>query len=84
MALLPQTSRDQVKFLIGFAAIALAAAYYIYPYAAREEQIASDITRVAELEDANQRVAREFASGSIERLRVQAAENRSALLVMRR
>jgi len=84
MALLPQTPRDQVKFLIGFAAIALAAAYYIYPYAAREEQIASDITRVAELEDANQRVAREFASGSIERLRVQEAENRSALLVMRR
>ena len=84
MALLPQTPRNQVKFLIGFVAIALAAAYYIYPYAAHEEQIASDITRVAELEDANQRVAREFASGSIERLRVQAAENRSALLVMRR
>jgi len=39
---------------------------------------------VAELDDANQRAAREFASGSIERLRVQAAENRSALLVMRR
>lgn len=84
MALLPQTQRDQVKLLIGFAAIALAAAYYIYPYAAREEQLASDITRVAALDDANQRAAREFASGSIERLRVQAAENRSALLVMRR
>jgi len=84
MALLPQSQRDQVKFLIGFAAIALAAAYYIYPYASREEQLASDITRVAELDDANQRAAREFASGSIERLRVQAAENRSALLVMRR
>ena len=84
MALLPQTQRDQVKFLIGFAALALAAAYYVYPYSSREEQVASDITRVAELEDANQRAAREFASGSIENLRVQAAENRSALLVMRR
>jgi len=84
MALLPQTQRDQVKFLIGFAAVALAAAYYLYPYAAREEQLASDTARVAVLADANQRAAREFASGSIETLRVQAAENRSALLVMRR
>ncbi len=84
MALLPQNQRDQVKLLIGFAAIVLAAAYYLYPYASREEQLAADITRVAELEDANQRAAREFASGSIEKLRIQAAENRSALLVMRR
>ncbi len=84
MALLPQTRRDQVKLLIGFAALALAAAYYVYPYAAREEVLASDLSRVATLEDANQRAAREFASGSIENLRVQAAENRSALLVMRR
>ena len=84
MALLPQTQRDQVKLLIGFAAVALAVAYYLYPYAAREEQLAADITRVAELDDANQRAARAFASGSIEKLRVQAAENRSALLVMRR
>jgi len=84
MALLPQTQRDQVKLLIGFVALALAAAYYTYPYAAREAQLASDIARVAELDDANQRAAREFASGSIENLRIQAAENRSALLVMRR
>ncbi len=84
MPLLPQNQRDQVKLLIGFAALALAVAYYVYPYAARQEQLAADVTRVAELEDANQRAAREFASGSIESLRVQAAENRSALLVMRR
>ncbi len=84
MTLLPQTQRDQVKFLIGFAALALAVAYYLYPYSAREAQLAADGERVAQLEDANQRAAREFASGSIEHLRVQAAENRSALLVMRR
>lgn len=84
MSLLPQNQRDQIKLLIGFSALALAAAYYLYPYAAREEQLTADIARVAALEEANQRAAREFASGSIERLRVQAAENRSALLVMRR
>jgi type IV pilus assembly protein PilO len=39
---------------------------------------------VAQLEESNQKAAREFASGSIENLRTQAAENRSALTVMRR
>ncbi|MDQ8167659.1 MAG: type 4a pilus biogenesis protein PilO [Gemmatimonadota bacterium] len=84
MAILPQNQRDQVKLLIGFAALALAAVYYLYPYSAREVLLADELTRVAALEDANQRAAREFASGSIETLRAEAAENRSALLVMRR
>jgi type IV pilus assembly protein PilO len=84
MAILPQNQRDQVKLLIGFAALALAAVYYLYPYSAREVLLADELTRVAALEEANQRAAREFASGSIETLRAEAAENRSALLVMRR
>lgn len=84
MALLPQNQRDQIKLLIGFAAVALAVAYYVYPYTSREAQIASDTDRVAQLEEANTKAAREFASGSIDELRAQAAENRSTLTVMRR
>jgi type IV pilus assembly protein PilO len=84
MSLVPQTQRDQIKFLIGFVAVALAAAYYVYPYGSREEQMEIDLARVAQLDEANQRAARDVASGSLERLRIQAAENRSALLVMRR
>lgn len=84
MSLVPQTQRDQVKFLIGFVAVALAAAYYVYPYGSREEQLETDLARVAQLDEANQRAARDVASGSLESLRIQAAENRSALLVMRR
>lgn len=84
MSLVPQTQRDQVKFLIGFVAVALAAAYYVYPYGSREEQMETDLARVAQLVEANQRAARDVASGSLESLRIQAAENRSALLVMRR
>lgn len=84
MALLPQSQRDQIKLLIGFAAAALAVAYFVYPYAAREAQLVADAERIVQLEDANQLAAREFASGSIDELRVQAAENRSALTVMRR
>lgn len=84
MASLPTNQRDQVKLLIGFAAIALAALYWMYPYASKNEQLTLDEAHVAELEDANQKAAREFASGSIEELRSQAAQNRSALTVMRR
>ena len=84
MSLVPQTQRDQIKFLIGFVAVALAAAYYVYPYGSREEQLEIDLARVAQLDEANQRAARDVASGSLQSLRIQAAENRSALLVMRR
>ena len=84
MSLFPTNQRDQVKVLIGFAAAALAVAYYVYPYAARQKTIEADVARVEQLQDANQVAAREFASGSIDQLRVQTAENRSALTVMRR
>jgi type IV pilus assembly protein PilO len=84
MALLPTAQRDQIKLLIGFSAIALAVLYWMYPYAAKNEQLAADEARIVALEGANQKAAREFASGSIEQLRSQAAQNRSALTVMRR
>ena len=84
MALLPTSQRDQIKLLIGFAAVALAVAYYVYPYTARQEQLVADTARVTTLEENNRTAAREFASGNIETLRAQAAENRSALSAMRR
>ncbi len=84
MATLPQSPRDQVKLVIGFAAVALALCYYLYPYGAREAELELEVARVAALDDANQKAAREFASGSIEEMRAQAARNRSALVVMRR
>lgn len=84
MSLLPQSKRDQTTFAIGFAAVALAVAFYLYPYAAREEEYVAENSRFVHMESANERAAREFASGSIEVLRAQAAENRSTLVVMRR
>lgn len=84
MALLPSSQRDQIKLVIGFAAVALAVAYYMYPYASRNEQLIADAERVTHLEEANQLAAREFAKGSIEELRAQTAQNRSTLTVMRR
>lgn len=84
MAILPTTQRDQIKLLIAFSALSLAVLYWMYPYASKAEQLTADEQRVTQLEESNQKAAREFASGSIEKLRVQAAENRSALTVMRR
>lgn len=84
MALLPQSQRDQVKFGIGFLAVALAVAFYVYPYTSRQTEITAQEQRVAELEDANHKAAREFANGSIELLRSEASKNRSTLVVMRR
>ncbi len=84
MPLIPTTKGDQIKLSIGFAALALTVAYVLYPYATRNEQIEADGTRLAQLEVANQKAAKESASGSIATLRTQAAENRSALVVMRR
>ena len=84
MPLLPSNQRDQIKFGISLAAVALAVAYYVYPYNQRQATLTADAERVATLEDNNQKAAREFASGNIETLRTQAAENRSALVVMRR
>ena len=53
MALLPTTQRDQIKLVIGFAAIALTVAYVMYPYATRTEQLTADNERLAQLETAN-------------------------------
>lgn len=84
MALLPQNQRDQVKFIAGFAAIALAVAYYLYPYTTRQEQLTADLARVETLEAANQAAAIEFKKGNLKELREDAAQLRSTLGVMRR
>lgn len=84
MALLPDNQRDQIKLFCGFAAVALAVAYYMYPYTAREEQLAVDTERVEALEMANQLAAIEFKKGNLKELREDAAQLRSTLGVMRR
>ena len=84
MALLPTNQRDQAKLFAGFIAVALAVAYYMYPYTARDEQLALDLERVEQLESANQMAAIEFKRGNLNELRDNAAQLRSTLSVMRR
>ena len=82
MALLPENQKDQVKVFVGFLAVALTVAYYLYPYATRETEIEAAMAHVEALEATNRKAAREFASGSLEVLRAQAAQNRSSLKSM--
>ena len=84
MALLPENQKDQVKVLVGFAAVALAVLYYMYPYATRETELESEQARLEVLEAANRRAAKDFSSGSLDALRADAAQSRSALTVFRR
>ncbi|MEN9508673.1 MAG: hypothetical protein RLZZ621_1236 [Gemmatimonadota bacterium] len=84
MALLPSNQRDQLKLLLGIAAIGGAAWYYMYPYAAKTLELDTQTERVVGLEDLNARYARQFATGSLETVRIEAAKTRSAMIVMRR
>lgn len=84
MASLPQNPKDQLKLAIGFIAVALAVVYYMYPHATAAEQIALDTVRVESLETANRTAKREFADGSVDELKEEAATQRSALVAMRR
>lgn len=80
----PQSQKDQLKIVIGFVAIALAVVYYLYPYTSGQEQLALDTSHVETLEASNRLAQKEFATGNVDELRAQAAEQRAALLAMRR
>lgn len=84
MALLPSNQKDQLKLLIGIAALGAAGWYYMYPYADATVALDTQTERVVSLEDLNARYARQFATGSLESVRIEAAKTRSAMIVMRR
>ena len=84
MSILPQSQRDQLKLVVGLIAVTLATVYYLYPYTAAEEAMTRTATRVEALEASNRIAQKEFNSGSVETLRAEAAEQRSALTAMRR
>lgn len=84
MAILPQNQRDQAKLGISIIAVLLAVAYYVYPYTKREVTLAASTVRLDSLVAANTKAQHESKIGNIEQLKVQAAENRATLTVMRR
>ena len=59
MPLLPQSKSDQTKLAVSLIAVAIAAYYYMYPYTARQDELATQRTRVEDLEAANSKIASE-------------------------
>ena len=59
MSLLPQTKSDQTKLAVSLIAVAIAAYYYMYPYATRAADMDTQRAHVEELETANAKVASE-------------------------
>ncbi|MEO7997046.1 MAG: type 4a pilus biogenesis protein PilO [Gemmatimonadaceae bacterium] len=84
MAILPQDKRDQIKLGISLVAVALAVAYYMYPYSQKQVSLVADAARLESLESANAKAQIEFKAGNLDQLKAQAAENRATLTVMRR
>lgn len=80
----PQSQKDQLKIVIGFVAVALAVVYYMYPYSSAQEQLALETSRVESLEASNRLAQKQFATGNVDELRAEAAEQRAALVAMRR
>jgi len=80
----PQNQRDQIKIVIGIVAVALAVVYFLYPYSAGQEALIASTARVDSLETANRIAQKEFAAGSVDELKKEAAEQRAALVAMRR
>ena len=84
MAILPSTKRDQIKLVISIVAVALAVVYYVYPYSKKEISLTETASRLDSLTGANGKAEHEFKGGNLDQLKVEAAENRATLMVMRR
>jgi type IV pilus assembly protein PilO len=84
MGLLPSSQRDQTKIAIGFIAVALAGAYYTYPYAARGAQIDAMRTHVEQLDAQNAKARAQASHGDVEALQTEAARTGASLEAMRR
>ena len=83
MAILPQSNRDKVFGLVGFVAVALAAAYYWYAWQPKRDELAEKQARVDSLLVINQRAKAELAQGKTSELKAEADRLAEDLAVMR-
>jgi type IV pilus assembly protein PilO len=84
MPLLPtMTKREQSLAGIGFAAVMLLFGYWYFLYQPKAAELSAIQVRVDSLERKNQQAKADIASGSLQKLRAQAAEYEQSLKVMR-
>ena len=84
MAILPANKRDQYMMLVVIAAIGLAAAYYMYLWSPKRDELDVAQAHVDSLVIMNQRAKSELAQGKTQELKVEAERFASDLEVMRR
>ena len=83
MALLPKNQRDQAMTLVGIIAVALVGLYWVYVYSPKHVELAAVQMRVDSLEAKNKAAKREMASGSVDKVKAEAARYEKDLDVMR-
>ena len=84
MALLPARDRDKYMMLIVIAAIGLSAAFYMYIWSPKAEELDLSQAHVDSLVIMNQRAKSELAQGKTQELRAEAEKFAADLEVMRR
>ena len=84
MALLPARDRDKYMMLIVIAAIGLAAAFYMYIWSPKTEELDLTQAHVDSLVIMNQRAKSELAQGKTQELKAEAEKFAADLEVMRR
>ena len=84
MALIPARDRDKYMMLVVIAAIGLAAAYYMYLWTPKRDELDVAQAHVDSLVIMNQRAKSELAAGKTQELKAEAERFASDLEVMRR
>jgi type IV pilus assembly protein PilO len=83
MALLPTNKRDQILGGIGFLAVVLVVAFYMYVWAPKREELDTSQQRLDSLQVINQRAKAELAQGKTNELKAEAERLTQDLAVMR-
>lgn len=83
MALLPKNQRDQAMTLVCIIALALVGLYWVYVYSPKRADLATLETRVDSLEAKNTQAKKEMATGSVDKVKDEAARYEKDLDVMR-
>ena len=83
MAGLPTNQRDQIMLFVGIVGIALAGAYWYFPFSSKGVELDAVRDNIERLDASNQRAKAIMAQGSIEELQAEAGRLQANLNVMR-
>jgi type IV pilus assembly protein PilO len=83
MPLLPKNQRDQAMTLVCVIAVALVGLYWVYVYSPKRVELTALEVRADSLESKNAAAKREMASGSVDKVKEEAARYERDLDIMR-